>query len=390
MNFFEFIKSKLIGRDSYSVNSASLDEYIEHSAACSKFHLLEISLFTAVDLIARTISKCEFVTVQNGKEIQKKEYYLWNYKPNKHQTKAEFIIELVSKLILKNEVLIIETSDGQLLIADYFSKNEFAIFDDIFSDVTVKNYTFQRTFKTSEVIYLRYNNSGVKNLIGEMCATFEEIMQTAEERYNKSVGHKGFLKISTAATGSPEFQARYKDLINNHFKQFFSSKNAVLPLYEGFGYDELPPEVRAAANSEINDITKLKAEAERTVGNVFHIPPAVISGEASMLAEATTALISNAVDPVTNMLEQAITAARYGEENYLKSNYILIDTTYARHIDAIANANNIDKSIACGVLNPEKAQRYCNMLPCDEEWAKKYYITKNYENAELALKGGEE
>ena len=47
-------------------------------------------------------------------------------------------------------------------------------------------------------------------------------------------------------------------------------------------------------------------------------------------------------------------------------NYILIDTTVVKHIDAITSANNLDKSIASGVLNPYKAQKYCNMLPCEE------------------------
>ena len=72
-----------------------------------------------------------------------------------------------------------------------------------------------------------------------------------------------------------------------------------------------------------------------------------------------------------------------------KGNYILIDTTVVKHIDAITSANNLDKSIASGVLNPYKAQKYCNMLPCEEKWAKSYYMTKNYQTAEMAMKGGE-
>ena len=126
------------------------------------------------------------------------------------------------------------------------------------------------------------------------------------------------------------------------------------------------------------------------MGNAFHIPPAVINGEASMLSEATEAFIGNAVDPVANMLAEAATIKRYGEQEFLKGNYILIDTTYARHIDAISGAVKIDKSIACGVLNQHKAQRYCNMLPCEEPWAKEYYITKNYQSMESSQKGGDE
>ena len=108
-----------------------------------------------------------------------------------------------------------------------------------------------------------------------------------------------------------------------------------------------------------------------------------------MLSDAMDASIGNAVDPIAHMLAQAITIARYGEAGFLNGSYLMIDTTYARHIDAINSAANIDKAIACGTLNPFKAQKYCNMLPCSEDWAKEYYITKNYQNAEIALKGGE-
>jgi hypothetical protein len=68
---------------------------------------------------------------------------------------------------------------------------------------------------------------------------------------------------------------------------------------------------------------------------------------------------------------------------------MFIDTTFARHMDAISNAVNVDKAIAAGVLNPAEAQRHCGMLPTTEEWAQNFYMTKNYQSAELSLKGGE-
>lgn len=88
-----------------------------------RFHLTELALFTAIDFIARSLAKCEFVTVNNNRESRKAEYYLWNYAPNKHQTKIEFFTQAVAKLIFDNELLIVETADNQLMIADSFSSN---------------------------------------------------------------------------------------------------------------------------------------------------------------------------------------------------------------------------------------------------------------------------
>lgn len=355
----------------------------------AKFYVTELALFTAIDLIARSLAKCEFVTVENGKEVNKSEYYLWNYAPNKHQTKIEFISNAVANLIFDNELLIFESVDHQLLIADSFSHTEYAMLDDTFSGITCRNMTLQRTFKESEVIYLKYNNFALRGLLSSMCTSYESLMCSAGERYNKAVGHKGVFTVESYEQGDLEFEKTFNEIIKNRFKNYFNSKNAVLPLFQGQSYTEPSTDAGKTTNTEINDIQKLRNEAYSAVGNALHIPPAIISGTASQLSDSKDAFIAEAVDPLAQMFEQEATKKRYGESEFLKGNYLLIDTTFAKHIDAISSANNLDKAIACGVLSPEKAQKYCNMLPSKEKWASSYYMTKNYQTADMAVKGGE-
>lgn len=354
-----------------------------------RFHLTELALFTAIDFIARSLAKCEFVTVNNNRENRKAEYYLWNYAPNKHQTKIEFFTQAVVKLIFDNELLIVETADNQLLIADSFSKTEHALIDDTFNSVTCRNFTYQRVFRESEVIYLKYNNFALNGLLSDMCNTYEQLMLSAQERYNKAVGHKGILELENYSFGDENFTETYNKVLSKQFKSFYSNKNAVMPIFKGMKYSEPSTDAGKTTNSEINDIQKLKTEAYTIVGNALHIPPAILSGEASQLSDAMDCAIGNAIDPIANMFEQEITKKRFGSTEFSKGNYLLIDTTTVRHIDAISQANNLDKSIASGVLTPAQAQKYCNMLPCPEAWAHTYYITKNYQTITNALKGGE-
>lgn len=361
----------------------------ENYSTEQSFHLTELALFTAVDFIARSLAKCEFVTVNNNRESRKAEYYLWNYAPNKHQTKIEFFTQAVAKLIFDNELLVIETADNQLMIADSFSRTEHALIDDTFSGVTCRNFTYQRIFPESEVIYLRYNNFALNGLLADMCNTYEQLMLSAQERYNKAVGHKGILELENYSFGNENFAETYNKVLSKQFKSFYSNKNAVMPIFKGMKYSEPSTDAGKTTNSEINDIQKLRTEAYTVVGNALHIPPAILSGEASQLSDALDCAIGNAIDPIANMFEQEITKKRFGATEFNKGNYLLIDTTTVRHIDAISQANNLDKSIASGVLTPAKAQKYCNMLPCPEKWANEYYITKNYQTTENALKGGE-
>lgn len=384
MKIIDYFRSIFGKKDAVAAEFTSENHSTEQS-----FHLTELALFTAIDFIARSLAKCEFVTVNNNRESRKAEYYLWNYSPNKHQTKIEFFTQAVAKLIFDNELLIIETADNQLLIADSFSRTEHALIDDSFSGITCRNFTYQRTFFESEVIYLQYNNFALKGLLADMCNTYEQLMLSAQERYNKAVGHKGILELENYSFGDENFAETYNKVLAKQFKAFYSNKNAVMPIFKGMKYSEPSTDAGKTTNSEINDIQKLKAEAYTIVGNALHIPPAILSGEASQLSDAMDCAIGNAIDPIANMFEQEITKKRFGANEFSKGNYLLIDTTTVRHIDAISQANNLDKSIASGVLTPAQAQKYCNMLPCSEAWAHIYYLTKNYQTITNALKGGE-
>lgn len=387
ITIIDFFKSIFTpGKRKENLTFEDMESYLKDIEA-SKFFVAELALFTAIDLIARTVAKCEFVTVMDNQEVKNEEYYLWNYHPNKHQTKFEFITQFISTLIIKNEALIIETSDRQLFVADGFSQTKHALLDDEFKNVSVRGYTFPKTHKSSEVIYLKYSNIAVAGLIRSMCQSYERLMGTAEKRYNKAIGHKGTLEIDSYATNDDEFKNKFEDLLNNRFKKFFNAQDAVLPLYEGYKYTELKNEADKTTNNEVNDIQKLRSEAVNATANAFHIPPSILKGEASQLSDAVDTYIANAVDTVTKPLAQEITEKRNGKKEFVKGNFLLIDTTYAKHIDAITSANNIDKAIASGVLTPGKAQSYAGMLPSNEPFAKEHYLTKNYQTAKVAVAG---
>jgi phage portal protein BeeE len=49
-----------------------------------------MAFWSAVNIVANAVSKCEFKTFLNGKEDKGKEYYLWNIEPNKNQNSSDF------------------------------------------------------------------------------------------------------------------------------------------------------------------------------------------------------------------------------------------------------------------------------------------------------------
>lgn len=97
---------------------------------------------TVLDFVARTMSTLE-VKFKNKDGTADWEYIL-NVRPNNDMSAATFWEKFFYRLMDDNEVLVIFTEDNQLLIADDFSRTEYAVYDDVFTGVTVKNYVFQK------------------------------------------------------------------------------------------------------------------------------------------------------------------------------------------------------------------------------------------------------
>ncbi len=100
--------------------------------AVTEVCLRELAFWTCVGKIANALTKCEFRTFVEGKEVFGEEYYTWNYEPNRNQNKAEFLSKAMELLFRKNELLIVESYDGQLLVADSFSVVKNTLYGDTY------------------------------------------------------------------------------------------------------------------------------------------------------------------------------------------------------------------------------------------------------------------
>lgn len=346
---------------------------------------------TAVNLIANSISKCEFKTYFKHEEVKKQEYYLWNVEPNRNQNSSEFIHKWVSKLYEDNECLIIE-SDGQLLVADTFDKKEYALFDCQFTGVTVGDFAFNKTFLMSDVLYFKLNNKDIRKLINAMYETYGKLIAYAQNSYQKSKGRRGILKIDAVAEGKKNFQETFDKLMDERFKKFFEADNAVLPLFGGYSYDDIGSKTYSEGTTR--DIKAMVDDIYDFTGRAFRIPPVLLKGD---LANVSEAVINNCltfcVDPLTDMLQEEIIRKRSGYEGFSQGTYLEIDTKSIKHIDLLSVSTAIDKLIGSGAFCINDIRKLVGEQEIDEDWAWQHWITKNYSSVEDLLsalnEGGE-
>lgn len=369
------------------VGTYTIDSF--RAEADERIALETYALFTVVNLIANLLSGCELRTYRNGIEQRGAEWAAWNIRPNRNQNAPEFWHELISRLLLTGEALCIMLPDGQRIIAESFVKDEYAVYDTVFSQVSRCGYTFAGTFRASDVIYLRSTVNGKAAWIGNVMRIYEKLLQSATERFQNADGERGTLNISAVARGKPKFEEDFKRLVNEYFKGYFSSKSAVLPLFDGYEYHA---QNTGRSGTYTNDLTAVKTLVDEAISReaqIFGVPPSLTRGDAAGIADAQRVMLTDCIDPFARMISSELTGKLFTSDEIARGCCMEKDTGSIMHDDLIDSAGNIDKLIGAGWSHNE-VRRALGQHSIPEKWADEHYITKNYQTMELAMKGGEE
>lgn len=389
MSIWTWLKDKF-GGSSIPLSNENLFEYIdEYALVVGDIYIREMAFWSATNLIANAISKCEFKTYFKGEEVKKQEYYLWNIEPNKNQNSSAFLHKLIAQLYRHNECLVIE-QNGQLLVADSFDKKEYALYEDMFTQVTIKDFTFNRSFKQSEVLFFQLNEVNMRNVVNGLYGSYAKLITYSMNAYQKSKGTKGIFKYDTVpVAGTPEREA-FDKLINEKISKWLNSDNAALPLGRGQEWKE--NEKKTYAGESTRDIKAMIDDVYDFTARSYGIPPVLLKGDLANIGDnVVDVLLTFAVDPLIDTLQEEINRKRTGYSNFSQGTYLEIDSKSIKHIDLLSVSTAIDKLIASGAFCINDIRKLVGEQVIDEPWAWQHYITKNYTTIEdlEALEGGE-
>lgn len=381
MSFISWLKDKL-GGSAVPIND--IGEYAtEYASLVGDIYIREMAFWSATNLMANAISKCEFKTYFKGEEVKKQEYYLWNVEPNKNQNSSTFLHKLIAQLYRHNESLVIE-QNGQLLVADSFTKQEYALFDDVFTQVTVKDFTFNKSFKQSEVLYFQLSEVNMRKVINGLYDSYAKLITYSISAYQKSRGTKGVFKYDTLPVTGTEERKIFDALINEKISKWLNSDNAALPLGKGQEWKEndkktYTPESTRDIKALIDDIYDFTARG-------FGIAPVLLRGDMANIGDnVINTLLTFAVDPLTDMLQEEINRKRSGFVGFSQGTYVEIDTKAIKHIDLLSVSTAIDKLIASGAFCINDIRKLVGEPIINEPWAWQHWITKNYSSVEDLL-----
>ncbi|MGJ0973789.1 phage portal protein [Enterococcus avium] len=347
----------------------------------------KFAIETCIDLIANAMSRAEFKSYEKGKNKKNEMYYRLNVAPSKKTNATEFRKKLIRRLIFYNEVLIVSPSNSssELFIADSWNVTEYGLKENIFSQVQINNKVLDRTFKESDVFYIKYADENIRQLVDAYYGAYGKLISSAVNVYKRSNARRYVMKGDLFRPQDGSTQGQINDMMTSQFKTFMEADNAgsVFQLQEGYTLEDFSGNYQ----SNSRDIKNLIDDIYEMTAAAFHVPKNLLKGDMSGLSDQVDAFLMFEIIPIAELIQDSFNAKLYDVEEYLSGDYLRVDTTMIKVVSFKDLAEAGDKAIGSGQYTINEMRERGGNDRVDDPRADKIYITKNYENP--TAKGGD-
>lgn len=342
----------------------------------------ELALHIGISYIANALSKCEFKTYENGEETRGVLWYKLNVSPNANENSSQLINKLVEKCYYDGHALLFQHKN-MLYCADSFDVDDSKPLEGYtFQNVTIGAQTLTKKFKASEVFYFKLDNKDVKKLIDSLYSDYAEIVDLAIQTFKRTNGKKYKLVLEQYRAGDTKFNEIYEKSLKAQLKAFLESDGAVYPQFQGTDLQEFS----TATPTTSADIIAMRKETFEVTAQGLKLPLPMMYGNITNMNEIVKVFLSFCIDPFADMVSEELTRKSYNYTEWEKKNYVVVDTSCINHISILEIGDKVDKIISCGVKNIDEVRKLFGDAPLNTEFSTSYFITKNYDLAENALK----
>ena len=358
------------------------------SDPATRSYLKRIALETNINFIARTISQSEF-WIMDGQNKQKNNlHYRLNIRPNTDSSASDFWHKVIYKLVYDNEVLIIKSDTDDLLIADDFDRVEYAVYEDRFKDVMVKDHKFERQFMMSEVFYLTYNNEKIQRYVNELFSDYGELFGRMMDSQLRKNQLRALVKVTTGAGMTDEKHInRLQKYMDSVYSRLKTDSVAILPQVSGFDFEELSNGNTTTTDNGPENIHKLKKIFIEDVAKMIGIPPSLLHGDMADISNLMESYLKFCINPLIKKIEDEFNSKLFTRQEYLSGKHMKVVGLNKK--DPLEHAAAIDKLIASRVLNANEARALFGFERVEGQGLEEYVLTKNYDNRSQTLKGGD-
>lgn len=352
----------------------------------------------AIDLIAKTIAKCEIQTFElKNKKIEETKsdlYWTLNLQPNYNENGTSFMYKLATKLLIDGTALVLinETTKTNLLyVADEYNASDDILYGKTFDNISIldaegNSFPVEKTYNQNNSIYYSLKNTNLTKASENFKTNSTKILKTVQNKFIKANAEKWKLKFPGSQPTMLDPQTK-KPIDYNEYKEkltegLFNEDEAVVLLSETFDLINLNQEGK---EKSLSDFEIIVDKISNAVAQKWNIPLDIFKGNKTEKSTGNSDFITFAVDVYFELIEDGLNIGLVGKKDYLKGEYVKFNRTNITHKDVLDCGTGIDK-LTANRFSRNEINKLLKLPEIDEDWANEHNITKNYGKAEGGAK----
>lgn len=358
----------------------ALDVDFDFQDTSARAYLKRVALDAGVNFIARRFAQSKFKHKKGDKYVNDDALKLLNKRPNRNETATQFWEHVIYKLIYEGECLIVINDSKEMLIAESFVHTKYANYDDTFSGVYVRGFRFERTFSMSDVIYLNYQNERLESYTDSLFCDYGKMLGRMVDIQMRNNQIRGILKADLQQGTQEKKQEQLNNFLGKIFNAFKQKDVAVVPLTNGFDYEEIGG-TKSNTQQQFEQIKALRKDALATVADILGIPEPLIVDTPADASKAEETFNNGTLAFFYQLVLDELNS------KLSKSDDDIFLISGKNQKDIFSLAEPIDKLVSSGVMTRNEIRELLGLEKSQDSDLDRFYITKNYEQS---AKGGED
>lgn len=330
----------------------TLQDYVAVlSEEMAKLNASKFAIQKCIGIIGNAIAKSEII-VQGKQGLRYDEnYYRLNISPNENEHGTEFWSRVAQRLLINQQCLIVPVR-GMYFVADTWTESDDVIKPREYSQVTIssagKTVKLNKHFRAGDVIHIRLPMAAKRmEYLKSVSSLYDKAVTTAANVYNLAYTPKWGVKLATnvrlveRSDDGTQKQLTGTEYVQRIQKILTSEDVAMMVLPEGVTLEQIQADNGGVTPETLNQAMRASEEA---CARAFDIPISVYFGNIQDRSDATNELITYAVGPVAEAINDALNSALVGMDDYIRNNErVMVFLARFKHVDIIDSADKLSK-----------------------------------------------
>ena len=196
-------------------------------------------------------------------------------------------------------------------------QHRYAVYEDYFSNIMIRDFKFKRTYKQSEVIHLKYSNEKMSTMIDSLFKDYGDLFGRIFNSQKRKSQVRATVNMDALTAKNEEKQKELQMFIDNMYKAFEEKDFAIVPQQPGFEYSEKTSGTNGGHGQSVDEINKVTDGFLDQVAMVMGLPIGLVRGDLVNVENQTKNYMLYTVSPLLKKITDEANVKFFTKDQYL-------------------------------------------------------------------------